>query len=119
VAPARVWLFDDAGVASVHGNNPDWTPVAPGSPGLVLTPDGARWFEPVPDEPGLWIEGEPVQGGTSPTVRSSAELLGQLLRLEREMARLSQELATSSTPSAKSSATPSASRNRRRSSCAR
>ena len=94
VAPARVWLFDDTGVASVHGSNPDWTPAEPGSAGLVLTPDGACWFEPVPDEPGLWIEGDAVQGGVSPTVRSSAELLGQLLRLEREMARLSQELAS-------------------------
>ena len=81
-------------MASVHGDNPDWTPAPPQSAGLVLTPDGPRWFEPVPDEPGLWIEGEPVQGGSSAVVRSSAELLGQVLRLEREMARLSQELAS-------------------------
>lgn len=81
-------------MASVHGDNPDWTPAPPQSAGLVLTPDGPRWFEPVPDEPGLWIEGEPVQAGSSAVVRSSAELLGQVLRLEREMARLSQELAS-------------------------
>ena len=94
VSPGRLWLFNDTGVASVHGDNPPWTPVEPTSAGLVLTPEGARWFEPVPDETGLWIEGDPAPGGPSATVRSSAELLGHLLRLEREMARLSQELAS-------------------------
>lgn len=68
-------------------------PAVPGLAGLVETPEGPRWFAPISEEPGLWIEGDPA-----PTEElrhtSSAAMIDHLLRVEREVGRLSQELAS-------------------------
>ncbi len=81
-------------VLVVHGTDPGWTPAVPGVAGLVLTPEGPRWMAPVVDEPGLWLEGLPGPSGPSENTRTTVEMVAHLLRVERELARLSQELAS-------------------------
>ncbi|MGE0440717.1 MAG: PP2C family protein-serine/threonine phosphatase [Gemmatimonadales bacterium] len=91
MSPERLWLFEDGQSPRLaHGSDPGWTPVAPDGPGLVLTPDGPRRMLPVRGEPGLWVDA----AGDSATADSTAEILDQLLRAEREVARLTQELAS-------------------------
>lgn len=91
VSPDRLWLFQDgAPPKPVHGDDPGWTPADPGQAGLVPTPDGPRWLAPVAGEPGLWLEARDGAAGAS----STAEVLEHLLRFQREIARLSQELAS-------------------------
>lgn len=60
---------------------------------MVPTPEGPRWFAPVPEEPGLWLEGAAEGDQPAAATRSILTVLDQALRAEREVARLSQELA--------------------------
>jgi len=61
---------------------------------VIVTPAGPRWFAPVPETDGLWLETEATGG--MPAARSVAllEVVEQTTRAEREVARLSQELAS-------------------------
>ncbi len=58
-----------------------------------MTPEGPRWFAPLPDAPDLWLEAEVANGAPSPASVALLELLGHVVRSEREVSRLSQELA--------------------------
>ncbi len=85
----------DGGVPRlVHGTDPGWVPSSPAAAGPVDTPDGPRWFVPVPDGDGLWLETEVSGGRPSPRSVSLLDLLEHLLHSEREVGRLSQELAS-------------------------
>jgi sigma-B regulation protein RsbU (phosphoserine phosphatase) len=77
----------------VAGVLPPWTPSLHETPAVVTTTEGERWFSPVPDEPGLWLEGAAAAGGPTAAAWSALAVLDQALRAEREVARLSQELA--------------------------
>ena len=95
VLPDRLWMAEATSVRLVHGADPGWTPVVPKVAGVVPTGDGPRWFAPVADEqPGLWLEGESGPAGPTPRTATSLDLVTHLLRVERELARLTQELAS-------------------------
>ncbi|MDX2056772.1 MAG: GAF domain-containing SpoIIE family protein phosphatase [Gemmatimonadales bacterium] len=94
MSPSRLWLADDGRVRPVHGVDPGWSPTLPVDAGLLLTPEGPRWFAPIPGEDGLWLEGSAQAGSAGPETRSALDLLDHLLSVEREVARLSQELAS-------------------------
>lgn len=94
VWPDRLWMAEAQAVCLVHGADPGWTPGLPAAAGLVLTPDGPRWFAPVADEAGLWLEGDSGPAGASGRTATVLEIVGHLLRVEREVARLTQELAS-------------------------
>lgn len=91
VSPDRLWLVQDGSPPrTLHGTDPGWSPVIPDRAGLVVTPDGPRWLAPVEGEPGLWLESASGSAASS----STGEILEHLLRFQREIARLSQELAS-------------------------
>jgi phosphoserine phosphatase RsbU/P len=78
---------------AVRGVAPAWTPVLR-STGVAPTPDGPRWFAPLPEAGDLWLEAETRNGAPSAATVALLELLGHLVRSEREVGRLSQELAS-------------------------
>jgi sigma-B regulation protein RsbU (phosphoserine phosphatase) len=90
----RVWLVDDGAIRLAAGVDPGWAPAPPDGAGLASTPAGLRWLAPVPGTPGLWLDLE--TSGNSPSRRGLAdlELLGHLVSTDREVLRLSQELAS-------------------------
>lgn len=94
VAPERLWHLVDGRPEQVFGAPVDWTPAIPRHAGLVLTPDGPRWFAPIDAEPGLWLEGPAHDGGAAPAPAAAIVVIAQSLRAEREIVRLCQELAT-------------------------
>ena len=95
VEPDRLWIAEATSVRLVHGVDPGWTPVVPKVAGVVPTADGPRWLAPVADEePGLWLEGEAGPAGPTPRTATSLDIVTHLLRVERELARLTQELAS-------------------------
>jgi sigma-B regulation protein RsbU (phosphoserine phosphatase) len=64
------------------------------SAGVAQTPEGARWFAPLADGDGLWVETEAIGGMPTARAASLVEMLEYLTHSEREVARLSQELAS-------------------------
>jgi sigma-B regulation protein RsbU (phosphoserine phosphatase) len=94
VAPERIWLRDGAQARLVVGSDPGWTPVVPAAAGLALTPEGPRWFAPVADETGVWLEGPVAGAGPAPTTVATLAVLELALRAEREVVRLSQDLGS-------------------------
>jgi sigma-B regulation protein RsbU (phosphoserine phosphatase) len=85
----RVWLVDDGTIRLAAGTDPGWSPSMPPVPGPVTTPSGPRWLARVPESESLWLEADPPPRGLA-----GLELLDQLLTSEREVVRLSQELAS-------------------------
>ncbi len=85
----RLWRAEGELLRIIHGNDPGWQPRVPSGSGLASTPGGPAYFMPLGGDAGLWIEtpagvtGAPLQA-----------LLGVVLRADREMARLSEDLAT-------------------------
>ncbi len=59
-----------------------------------MTPDGPRWLAPVPSAPELWLECEETGGIPSERGLAALALLDHLAGTEREIVRLSQELAS-------------------------
>lgn len=90
----RLWSLGPRGPVLARGPHPGWTPPTPTAPGPMATPDGPRWFAPVPDTNGLWIEADAIGGRPSAVTMALVDMLAHLVRSEREVARLSQELAT-------------------------
>ncbi|NOT07494.1 MAG: SpoIIE family protein phosphatase [Gemmatimonadales bacterium] len=71
------------------GQDPGWSPETPAADGIAFTPDGPRWFGPVPEEEGWWLETAPGSGAAA-----TLTLVAHLFRGGRETSRLSAELAT-------------------------
>ena len=65
----RLWRFDGRGLRVAAGPDPGWSPPIPPSPGLVSTPAGAAWLEPVAEVDGYWLE---VSGGTEDEVATAS-----------------------------------------------
>ncbi len=84
----RVWRGEGDQLKLVYGEDPGWRIPAPREEGLVATPSGERWFDPLAPEGSLWLESAP--GARSVGLRA---LLGLVLRADRELNYLSSELA--------------------------
>jgi sigma-B regulation protein RsbU (phosphoserine phosphatase) len=91
----RLWRFDGRGLRPAAGRDPGWAPVVPRAPGLVPTPAGAVWLQPVTEVEGFWLE---VAGEDEAEMRRSAEraepLVGAMLAAERQRALMAEELAS-------------------------
>ncbi len=76
------------------GPRPGWNPPVPHAAGLVSTPRGAVWLEPVGGAGGFWLE---VGGCTESDMRQTAgkllPVIGALLDAERERGLVAEELA--------------------------
>ncbi len=66
-----------------------WSPVPPLMAGPVQTPDGRAWFEPLPDEPGAWLQLSDVDAVRAPALAPAiAAVVGPLLANSREEVEL-------------------------------
>jgi sigma-B regulation protein RsbU (phosphoserine phosphatase) len=91
----RLWRFDGRGLRVAGGPDPGWSPTIPRSPGLVPTPAGSVWLEPVREPEGFWVE---VALGSEAESRAAAErvapVVGALLDAERQRGFIAEELAS-------------------------
>jgi sigma-B regulation protein RsbU (phosphoserine phosphatase) len=91
----RLWRFDGRGLRVAVGPDPGWSPTIPRGAGLVPTPTGSAWLEPVREPAGFWIE---VALASEEESRAAAErvapLVGALLDAERQRAFIAEELAS-------------------------
>ncbi len=104
-AALRVWSQADAATAQgvreggIHvlaGSTPAWTAWLNGTrdSGTLETPDGAAWFERVPDTAGVWVEIRDGGRGTGEGMRQAVrEIVGAVLATEREAAQVAAELS--------------------------
>jgi sigma-B regulation protein RsbU (phosphoserine phosphatase) len=93
----RVWRFDGRKLQTLAGHATDWAPALSGANGAglaVATPDGEAWFEPIPAAAGLWLEtGSLRPGGPGSDPATLAEIVGEVLDSEREIAQVAAELS--------------------------
>lgn len=62
-----------------------WAPVPPLMAGGVTTPEGRAWLEPLPDEPGAWLQLSDVDAVRAPALAPAlAAVVGPLLSNTRE-----------------------------------
>jgi sigma-B regulation protein RsbU (phosphoserine phosphatase) len=91
----RLWRFDGRGLRIAVGPDPGWSPTIPREPGLVPTPTGSAWLEPVRDPAGFWVE---VALASEEESRAAAErvapVIAALLDAERQRAFIAEELAS-------------------------
>jgi sigma-B regulation protein RsbU (phosphoserine phosphatase) len=90
----RLWRADHHTLRVAAGTDPGWSLSLPGRAGLVDTPQGTAWLEPVPGAPGVWLElvgGEP--GGLERAARRLTPVVGALLESDRQRAHVAEELA--------------------------
>jgi sigma-B regulation protein RsbU (phosphoserine phosphatase) len=91
----RLWRFDGRGLRLAAGPDPGWSPIIPREGGLVPTPTGSTWLEPVGEPRGFWVE--VLRDGEAES-RSAAErvapLVGALLEAERQRGFIAEELAS-------------------------
>jgi sigma-B regulation protein RsbU (phosphoserine phosphatase) len=91
----RLWRYDGRSLRVAGGADPGWSPPIPRSAGLVPTPAGAVWLEPVESVEGFWVE---VQGAVEAEMRATAEqivpVLSALLETERQRAYMAEELSS-------------------------
>ncbi|HEU5041877.1 MAG TPA: GAF domain-containing SpoIIE family protein phosphatase [Gemmatimonadales bacterium] len=90
----RLWRYDGRGLKAAGGPDPGWAPTIPRTAGLVPTPTGSVWLEPVDGVEGFWLE---VDAGGEERSRdgaaSAAPVLAALLDAERQRAFMAEELA--------------------------
>jgi len=84
----RLWRAEADELKIVYGDDPGWRVATPKAEGLVRTPAGESWFDPLAPEGSLWLESAP--GSRAVGLRA---LLGLVLRADREITYLSTELA--------------------------
>ena len=87
----RIWRADGGVLRAVEGGDPGWQLPVPAGAGLVPTPDGERWLGPIAPGTTFWVE---TAAGSPTRAAALQTLLGQFLRVEREVTHLSDELAT-------------------------
>ncbi len=91
----RLWRFDGRGLRISGGADPGWTPPVPHAPGLVPTPAGSVWLEPVPPLDGFWLELAGIPPERCATVaRRLRPVLSALLAAERQTALVTEELTS-------------------------
>src|SRR6185295_6394108 len=90
----RLWRYDGRTLRLAGGGDPGWVPAIPTKTGLVPTPSGESWLEPLGEVEGFWVE---TTGGSEEQMRAAAHrvipLLGTVLDTERQRAFLAEELA--------------------------
>ena len=90
----RLWRYDGRGLRVAGGPEPGWAPPIPRAPGLVPTPTGAVWLEPVDGVEGFWLEVD--AGGEDESRQGAARVtpvIAALLDAERQRAFVAEELA--------------------------
>jgi sigma-B regulation protein RsbU (phosphoserine phosphatase) len=91
----RLWRYDGRALRLAGGSDPGWAPAVPAKPGLVLSPSGEAWLEPLGEVEGFWVE---ISGGNEEQMRAAAHrvlpLIGTVLDTERQRAFLAEELAS-------------------------
>jgi sigma-B regulation protein RsbU (phosphoserine phosphatase) len=71
------------------GASDGWSPAAPLIAGQLQTPDGRAWLEPLPEEPGAWLELSDVDAIRAPALAPAlASIVGPLLANTREEVEL-------------------------------
>ena len=90
----RLWRSDDQNLQLAGGSDAGWSLPLPGGPGLVVTPAGPAWLEPMPGASGFWLEiasDRPEDlGQAAPRV---LPIVAALLEAERQRALVAEELA--------------------------
>jgi sigma-B regulation protein RsbU (phosphoserine phosphatase) len=91
----RLWRYDGRVLRLAGGGDPGWAPLVPVKSGLVTTPSGEVWLEPLGEVEGFWVE---TSGGSMEQMRAAAHrvipLVGTVLDTERQRAFLAEELAS-------------------------
>jgi len=91
----RLWRYDGRTLRLAGGGDPGWVPAIPTKTGLVRTPSGESWLEPLGEVEGFWVE---TTSGSEEQMRAAAHrvipLLGTVLDTERQRAFLAEELAS-------------------------
>ena len=90
----RLWRTDDQSLYLAGGVDAAWSLPLPSGPGLVATPGGPAWLEPVAGANGFWLE----LGGEKPdeleqTATRVLPIVAALLDAERQRALVAEELA--------------------------
>ncbi|MGH7536005.1 MAG: PP2C family protein-serine/threonine phosphatase [Gemmatimonadales bacterium] len=90
----RLWRFDGRALRVAAGADPGWSPPIPRVAGVVPTPTGAAWLQPVEDVEGFWVE---VRGDDEAAMGTAAArvvpILAALLDAERQRGFIAEELA--------------------------
>jgi phosphoserine phosphatase RsbU/P len=95
----RLWRSDGRNLRVAAGADPGWSLGLPARPGLVPTPGGVAWLEPVTGAAGVWLEigamrtapqGEEELRRAAPRILS---VVSALLESERQRAYVAEELA--------------------------
>lgn len=81
----QIWKEDGDRAVPVAGAVDGWSPVPPLMAGSVQTPEGRAWLEPLPDEPGAWLQLSDVDAVRAPALAPAiAAVVGPLLANSRE-----------------------------------
>ena len=91
----RLWRFDGRGLRVAAGPDPGWSPTIPRGPGLVPTPTGSVWLEPVPEPEGFWVEvGLDGEAESRAAAERVTPVVAALLDAERQRGFIAEELAS-------------------------
>ena len=90
----RLWRTHDGQLQLAAGTDPGWSLPAPQRSGLVPTPEGSSWLEPLDDGSGHWLE---LAGASGEGLRQAGArilpILSAVLEAEQQRARVAEELA--------------------------
>ncbi len=95
----RLWRSDGRNLRPAAGSDPGWSLPLPAAPGLVPTPGGTAWLQPVVGTQGVWLEigkiGVAGEGAEDLSQAASRILpvVSALLDSERQRAYVAEELA--------------------------
>ncbi len=91
----RLWRYDGRGLRVAGGGDPGWSPPIPRDAGVVPTPSGGVWLEPLDSIEGFWVE---VQGASEQEMRATAQqvvpVIAAMLETERQRAYMAEELSS-------------------------
>jgi phosphoserine phosphatase RsbU/P len=90
----RLWHAHERNLQLAGGSDPGWSLPVPAAAGLVPTPEGASWLEPVDGAVGHWLE---LAGRSDEQLRHVAPrvtpIVAAVLEAERQRAFVADELA--------------------------
>jgi sigma-B regulation protein RsbU (phosphoserine phosphatase) len=90
----RLWRIDAGSLQAVAGPDPGWPLPIPDQPGVVRTPEGEAWLEPVAGHAGAWLEVAGTDLATAQhAVHQVLPVVTALLEAERQRAHVAEELA--------------------------
>ena len=91
----RLWRFDGRTLRLGAGSDPGGVPAVPRSMGLVSTPWGTIWLEPVGELEGFWLEvGGLIESALEAAAARVMPVVAALLDAERQRAFLAEELTS-------------------------